>query len=248
MAEVLGDDPRFSYYGRVVGLVGPDDGPIDQLAALSIVQGNSNYSAVPAHQAASVVADLERRGLIPMHYAKWEGGTESLAATRAVIDAFPLPQDLRLTRLEASTPGHHLASMAEMALRCGVLPLCGEVLRGLYKPAVCMIALDKDDKVVSCAATSAFAQASHATLGQQAWWGMLATDPARRGERLALILGAHAMLEMEARFGFQDVMTGVEPGNAPSEALCARMGMAPGAFAIISCADPRALTSGRMTK
>ena len=77
---------------------------------------------------------------------------------------------------------------------------------------------------------------------------MLATDPARRGHGLSLILGAHDLLDMETRFGFQAFMTGVEPGNAPSEAVCARAGMSPGNDAIIACTDPHALASGRMTK
>jgi hypothetical protein len=248
MAELLGNDPRFSYYGRTVGLVGPDDGNIDQLAALASVQGNSNYSAVPLSQTATVISDLEAHGLVPMHYAKWEGTNSTLAAARKVIETVALPEDLTLVRMDASTPDQQLASLAEMALDCGVLPLCGEVLRGLHRPAVCLFAIDRNSNIVSCAASSVFARDEHSTYGKQAWWGMLATDPARRGQRLALILGAHTLLEMEARFGLRDFMTGVEPGNAPSEAVCARMGLSPGGFAIIGCADPRALATGRMTK
>jgi hypothetical protein len=108
--------------------------------------------------------------------------------------------------------------------------------------------LDHEANVVACAVSSAFAHAGHARYGQQAWWGMLATHPERRGHRLSLILGAHALIDMETRFGFQAFMTGVEPCNAPSEAVCTRAGMSPGEFAIIACADPHALASGRMTK
>lgn len=77
---------------------------------------------------------------------------------------------------------------------------------------------------------------------------MLATHPARRGNRLSLVLGAHALIDMETRFGFRAFMTGVEPGNTPSEAVCARVGMSRGDLAIIACTDPLALASGRMTK
>lgn len=248
MAELLGDDARYSYYGRAVGLTAPDDGSVDQLAALARVQGNANYSAVPLRETDKIKSELEARGLTPMHYAKWEGADAALAAARHVAETFQLPEDLTLIQLDATTPQAHLASLAEMALSCGVLPLCGELLRGLFKPAICLIAMDQNSKVVSCAASSAFAHPDHATYGGQAWWGMLATDPARRGQRLALILGAHAMLAMEAQFGLRDFMTGVEPGNAPSEAVCTRMGLVAGEFTFISCADPKTLTSGRMTK
>ncbi|MEQ9258948.1 MAG: hypothetical protein RIG84_07595 [Roseovarius sp.] len=77
---------------------------------------------------------------------------------------------------------------------------------------------------------------------------MLATDPERRGEGLALLLGAHTMLEMHREFGFGSFMTGVEPGNLPSEAACMRMGLAHRGHSILGCADPLTLSSGRMTK
>lgn len=248
LAVLLAQDARYSYYGRTVGLVGPDDGDVDQLAALAMVQGNTNYGAVPSGRTAAIRTALQARGLVPMLYDKWEGANSAVAAARHVVATVSLPEDLTLVRVDASTPDGHMASLAEMALGCGVLPLCGEVLRGLYRPAVCLLAVDRAARVVSCAASSAFAHADHARSGKQAWWGMLATSPERRGQRLSLVLGARVLREMETRFGFGDFMTGVEPGNAPSESVCARMGLSRGDFSIIGCADPRALASGRMTK
>ena len=248
LADLLGQDKRYSYYGRTVGLPDQEDGSIDHLAALAIVQGSTNYGAVPLGQVEAVKAAMVARGLVPMQYDKWEGSRSAIAAARQVVATHSLPEDLTMLRLDASTPDGHLASLAEMALGCGVLPPCGEVLRGILRSAVCLVAIDRTSKVVSCAASSAFAHEDHPKHGRQAWWGMLATDPVRRGQRLSVVLGAHALLEMETRFGFGDFMTGVEPGNAPSEAVCARMGLSKGQYAIIGCADPRALASGRMTK
>lgn len=248
MAELLGKDPRYSYYGRTVGLVTPHDGDIDKLAALAKVQGNSNYAAVPLADTDAVETALQKHGLVPMHYAKWEGASPVLNAARDVLNAFSLPDGLRLVKVDASTSGTVMASMAELALGCGVLPPSGEVLRGLLRPATCLLALDREEKAVSCAASCAFAHEDHPTLAHQAWWGMLATDPKHRGCHLSLILGAHAVLEMHEKFGFGNFMTGVEPGNSPSEAVCARMGLSAGEYAIIGCADPEALSGGRMTK
>ena len=248
LAALLGQDRRYSYYGRTVGLPGPEDGDIDQLAALVTVQGYAVYGAVPLNQVEEIKTSLSARGLMPMHYDKWQGSGSAIAAARQVVATLFLPEDVTMLRLDASTAEGQLASLAEMALGCGVLPPCGEVLRGLLRPAVCLVAVDRASKVVSCAASSAYAHEDHPKHGRQAWWGMLATDPVRRGQRLSVVLGAHALLEMETRFGFGDFMTGVEPGNAPSEAICARMGLSRGHSAIIGCADPRALASGRMTK
>ena len=245
---MLGQDRRYSYYGRTVGLPEPEDGGIDRLAALTMVQGSATYGAVPLDGVEAVKAAMTARGLVTMHYDKWLGSASAIAAARQVVATLSLPEDVTMLRVDAATEDVLMASMAEMALNCGVLPPCGEVLRGNLLPAVCLVAVDRTLKVVSCAASSAFTHADHPRFGGQAWWGMLATDPARRGRRLSVVLGAHALLEMEARFGFGDFMTGVEPGNAPSEAICARMGLSKGQTAIIACADPRALASGRMTK
>jgi hypothetical protein len=205
MAALLEQDARYSYYGRTVGLVGPEDGDIDQLATLAMVQGNTNYGAVPSSQVAAVKAGLQARGLVPMQYDKWEGVGSPVAAARHALATTSLPEDLTLVRLEASTPDQLMASMAKMALDCGVLPLCGEVLRGLYRPAVSLVALDRESNVVACAASCAFAHLEHPGYGKQAWWGMLATHPARRGHRLSLILGSHVLLDMETRFGVSGV-------------------------------------------
>ena len=248
MAALLGQDRRYSYVGRTVGLTRPEDGDIDHLVALAFVQGNATYGSVPLSQVEAVKTSVLARGLVPTLYDKWEGSGSAIAAARQIIATLSLPEDLTMLRLDASTADGLMASLAEMALGCGVLPPCGEVLRGLLRPAVCLVAIDRAAKVVSCAASSAYAHEDHPTRGGQAWWGMLATDPARRGQRLSVVLGAHAILEMETRFGFGDFFTGVEPGNAPSEAICARMGLSRGQYGIIACVDPRALASGRMTK
>ncbi len=248
LATILKGDPRYTYYGRTVGLARPADGDLDQLAALVRLQGNSNYGAVPETEAGSLAETLRGQGLAPMLYRKWEGGRDELAAARAVIEATPLPADLEMRHLDADSPPDLLDSLAAMALDCGVLPASGAALRGQVGRSVCIVATDRTGRVVSCAASAAYAHRDHPTLGGQCWWGMLATAPDRRGQKLALLLGAHALVDMEKRYGFRDFMTGVEPGNAASEAVCRRMGLAPRGMAILGCADPAALRGGRMTK
>lgn len=248
MARLLCGDPRFTYYGRTVGLASPEDGDVDTLAELTRVQGNSNFASVPEAQAEDIEQALSARGLVPVHYARWQGGRAVLDAARAAVAAHAVPGDLEIHMLDKSTDTARMAAFAKMSLACGVLPPVGEVLRGLGTPALCLIVTDPSGRVVSCAASAAFAHADHPRLGRQAWWGMLATDPARRGQRLALILGAMVIEKMHDRFGFADFFTGVEPGNTGSEAVCARMGMQRTAFATIGCADPVTLGASRMTK
>lgn len=248
LAHMLGSDPRFGYYGRTVCLITRQDGSVEDLAALARVQGNSNISHVPTDEAAALAAELRNAGLIPIVYDKWDGTERVLRAAQEIASSISLPSDLTLVRLNRSTDPAVVASLAETALLSGVLPLCGEILRGIGHPAVCIGAIDASGTIVSCASSALLTHPGHPTLAGQAWWGMLATRNEWRGQRLALVLGAHAILEMEQRHGIRNFMTGVEPGNAPSEAVCSRMGLAIDGYAVVGCADPASLQSGRMTK
>ena len=247
--DILGQDPRYTYYGRTVGLATGAVRDLDHLTALARVQGNAAIALVPEAEVAALHDGLTARNLVPIAYSRWDGGSASLAAAKAIVRDLPLPAGLTMTRIDADTPSMVLASLADMALGCGVLPLAGEVLRGLLNPAVCLVAQDGEGKVVSCGASAGFAHPDHPALGrQQAYWGMLATDTAWRGRKLAFILGAHAMLSMSRNHGIEAFFTGVEPGNTPSEGVCTRLMLARSVAVILGCADPRSLRSGRMTK
>ena len=56
------------------------------------------------------------------------------------------------------------------------------------------------------------------------------------------------MIEMQRRFGFARFMTGVQPGNAASEALCERIGLRGDGGNILTCVDPAVIAGGSMTK
>lgn len=248
LSQLVKGDSRFCYYGRTVGLVTPGDGSVETLVALTKLQGSSNYASVPAAEAARLTHAVKAHGLTVVNYARWHGENGAIGAAKKVTAQFALPDDLVVHRLDGETPAEVMQSFADLALSCGVLPPSGKVLRGLADPATCLVAQDKAGRVVSCAGASSFVQPDHPELGGQAWWGMLATHPDRRGERLALILGALALLDMRDRFGICDFFTGVEPGNSASEAVCTRMGLTVDTAITLSCADPQSLKGGRMTK
>lgn len=248
LSELLKHDKRYSYYGRTVGVATMEDADLDTLSALVRAQGNSNCATVPDDKCMSYTSHLKAQGLVPLVYRKWEGSGAPLEAARDIINSVPLPGDVTLLCVTPQTPVHLLNSAARMALGCGVLPTCGAALRGQLQPAVTFVAVDRAGNVVSMAASSAYTHPDHPSLSGQAWWGMLATLPVRRGQSIALVLGAHAIVEMERRFGFRSFMTGVEAGNTPSEAVCSKMGLTSQGMSIVGCADPGALSGGRMTK
>lgn len=245
MFHLLGDDPRFSYYGRTVGIMSPRDGDFDALLALTRLQGNSHYAQVSDADVPALLARMQAAGLAPVRYARWQIG--ELSTPRAFLDDQAQPEGLTFHDVSPQTDPDLLASFAQMALENGVLPPALDMLGGALRPGLCRIACDGDGRVLSCAGAAAFTHPDH-PLHDTAWWGMLATRPEARGRRLSLILGAQVLLEMQARFGFSRFFTGIEPGNAASEAVCTRLGLSRTDTSTLGLADPALLPGGRMTK
>ncbi len=245
MFDLLRDDPRLTYYGRTVGIATLHD--IDLLHRLCVLQGAAHIAAVEADDATGLKAQAEARGLSVTLFARWTGTQSALDAAQRIVATVALPGDVTMHVIDATSPGAHLAALAEVAATCGVLPPTGAVLRGVLRPGVGVVALDADGRGTSCAAAAHLHHPDHAELGAQAWWGMLATRTDRRGERLALVLGARAMIEMAARFGTQGFMTGIQRGNAASEAVCARLGLRDEGRVTVTAVDPGAIASGKLT-
>jgi hypothetical protein len=248
MYDVVGDGPQFTYYGRTVGLATPSDGSMKKLAGLARLQGNSNYGCVPNNDVPAMIDAASAEGLKPMHYARWEGAENAVAAARDLLASQALPDGLRLVQLDDTTPPNLQASFAQTALACGVLPPSLAALTGRIKPAVTLMACTADGQVASCAAASGFFSPNHPDSRTECWWGMLSTHPDWRGHRLSMILGAQTLINMHEAHGFSRFMTGVEPGNTASEAVCIHMGLECSENSILGVADPALVPGGRMTK
>ena len=79
------------------------------------------------------------------------------------------------------------------------------------------------------------------------FWGMLATREDRRGQRIALLLGAQAIVHMWEKHGARGFMTGVRADNASSQALCNKLGVGATEWIYASCMD-REQFAGAITK
>ena len=248
MFALTRDDPRLTYYGRTVGCADLAEASHQIVEALARLQGAAHYGCVADPEVRPLLGALGTKGYNTTHYVRWVSTDATFSAARQILSDHPLPSDIQALTLDPGSPVDDLRKLAEVALSCEVLPPAGAVLRGIARPAVSIVAIDRDGNPVSCAGSSAICHPDHPSLGGQAWWGMLATAESRRGERLALILGAMAILQMRDRFGFQSFFTGVQPGNGPSEAVCRKMGLAPDGTNVVTVVDPKAMPGGKLTK
>lgn len=244
---LLRDDPRFSSHGRAVALSDAAPETLELQIALARLIGVCPAEHLPAEDAPARRGALAAAGLEVDAFAEWAGDADALAAAEAVAGARGLPADLSLASVDAQTPPAELASLDRLTRSCGVLLPAGPFLRGRRRPGVCLFARDGRGQAVACAAAVAQFHPDHAR-GGCAWWGMLATAEHRRGEGLALRLGAEAMRAMKARHGFERFFTGIREGNAASEALCRKLGLRRTDRVVMIAIDPDALAGGRLTK
>lgn len=241
-------DKRYTYYGRAVGAVSPQDLPLPVVMALARLQGNSNYATLADTDVPGLRAEVEAEGLVPMHYARWEGGKTALQTARRCLSQTRLANGYTLSQLLDTTPAAQRDSLAQTAHGCSVLLPSLDVLTGRNQPGVCLMAVAPDGTVAGCAAAASFLHPQHADGKRHCWWGMLAVHPDHRGKAISLTLGAAAMMAMSDTYGFTEFFTGVEPGNAASEAICHKMGLAHEGRSILGMADPALVAGGRMTK
>ncbi len=246
--EVVKGDPRFTYYGRGVGIVRPQDGGIDLMSAVIALTGACHFAASADDEVPQIEAALQDRGLSTTVFVRWTGSDDAIAKARDIVAQTAYPTDVTIHKLNADSPPEHLIKLAEVAETGGVLAPAGSVLRGQTRPGLGIVALDAQGRAVSCAGAAGFCHPDHPEYASQCWWGMLATHPDRRGERLALVLGAMALIEMRDRYGFASFMTGVVAGNAASEALCKRLGLSPDGKSVVSAVDATVVPGGRITK
>lgn len=244
---LLEDDARYCCHGRAVGLADATAENIETQVALAKLQGASSVEGLTGAEAGARRNALERAGLKTDQFVAWHGGAGALAAAEEVIRSRPFPSDLEVVSVDGDTTGEDMAQLDALTGSCGVLLPMGAFMRGLRRPAVCLFARDSAGRIV--ASTAAVAQfhpdSSKASL---AWWGMLATDASRRGQGIALYLGALSMRAMRDRFGYAHFFTGIREGNTASERLCGQLGLAASDSIVLIAIAPELFASGRVTK
>ena len=247
LRQITKNDPRFSYYGRNVALTEYSSDAVELVSHLSLIQGASSCLYVQVDRSEEFKSAIDNLGFMTDQFELWQGGDTALAASENIVKKRKLPSDLEVVDIGPDTPGEIMAGLNEVTESCGVLLPLGSVMRGLDAPSVCKLAMDSDGVPVASAAAVAFNHPNGAHC-KDVWWGMLATREDRRGEGIAIIMGAMAMLFMHQHHGFSNFTTGIRQGNEASERLCQKLGFSSGKYQLIAALDPKQFTGGRMTK
>ena len=248
MWNIVNDNPRFQTHGRAVGMNWEGDGTdISLHLSLARLQGVAGCVFIPARDAEGYILALEKEGMKTDRYELWKTKTNALENANRIVSENRLMDDLDVESIRSETPSHTLTAVAKLAEKCGVTLPMGSFVRGINRPSVYMIARnDKGVPVGLASSTETFHSSSK--FGSYAHWGMLSTDPDRRGEKIALILGAMSMLEMNNRYSYEKFMTGIRDGNTPSEKPCSKLHLTKTDTTVVIAIDPESFSRSQMTK
>ncbi|WP_193142106.1 hypothetical protein [Meridianimarinicoccus sp. MJW13] len=245
--RLLSSDPRFASYGRLVALSTPVADTAELLISLARLQGAGVCYYLPKTECDALFSQVQALGFGTDRHEHFRGGKRAYAASRAVLAKHEMPADLSLCRLDRASDTKVVADVAALCQDCGLMPVPGSVMRGVARRGLTLAALDPTGAPVATA--SAFGlhhpDALHAG---DVFWGMLATRPDRRGQKIALLLGAMALCHMWEVEGARGFITGVRADNASSKRLCNRLGVEETAWVYAQCLDRALLGTGRVTK
>ena len=202
-----------------------------------MLQGVGICDSVPSWHIEYRSSALEKLGLKVEQLEIFRGGNHTITSARSIVSARNLPEDLELLYIDEYTSKSVLQRIDAFTQYHGAsLPMESFLLKPGTR-SVCVATLDGDGKVVGTSAAGAHFHRNHSRC-DEAFWGMLATREDRRGQGIALLLGALCMLAMNERHGFDKFITCVKKGNTPSERLCAKLGLKPNDTSVVFAIDP----------
>lgn len=245
--KLVGANPRFSFYGRLVELCEPEDDTASILKALATVQGAGVAHFFPKSAVADLFRSFEEDGFQTDRHEHYYGGKRAYDASRDALAKHALPSDLDVIRLDARTSVETVRKVAQLCQDCDVMPIPGAFMRGVAKRGVCIAATDSAGDVVGCV-SSIFPHNSDSLHAEDVFWGAMAIREDRRGQKIGLILGALAIVHMWEIEGARGFMTGVRKDNDPSQSICTALGVADSDWVYAQCINPRLLGGGSVTK
>jgi hypothetical protein len=245
--SLLKNDQRFAFYGRLVAASQPLENTAEVISSLARLQGGAPCYFFPKSEIDTLNSELKEKGFSTDRFEHFLGEEAAYAAARQALQNYSLPSDLVVKRLDKETPGDFVGKVVELMESCEVMPVPASYLRGSQGNGICLVATDNNDMPIA-AATSIFLHPSASPYAKTVFWGMLATRPDRRGQKIALLLGAQAIVHMWEEKGARGFMTGVRNDNLSSITLCNRLGVTDTNCAYAVCIDPQTLGRKSVTK
>lgn len=248
LMSILSDNPIYASNQRIIALAGDQEGQtaplIGNLARLTGAGGAVFY---PKEKIDELCDDLSQMGLMPDQWDQCGGGEDVYLKAKQLLLDVPLPPDLTVVKLSKQSARDFVQAVAEMSMDCGVTPLPGAAMRGQGIQGLILAATDSTGEPV--AASGSFLTFHPDNVRHtKAFWGMLATREDRRGEKIALVLGAMAVIDMWENKGARGFFTGIRSDNAVSKAVCAKMGVVETEYCLVVGADPAHFGDTPMTK
>jgi len=217
-------NPRLAYYGNAVSLSDPAEDTAEVIARLARIQGLGMCFYCPKSSATEMLAGLEAQGFRTAQSQYHRGAEGAYDASKGLLARRDVPQDLSVIRLDVATPKETVAATAELCVSCGVTPMPGEIMRGTVLKGATLVALDAQKAPVATASSFAM-HAPDSPRATDAFWGVLATREDRRGQGLAALLGAMAIVHMWENEGMRGFNTGIKAENLASQAACSKLGV-----------------------
>jgi len=245
--ELLKSDPDYSFSGRMVELCNPVENAFGKVVSLARLQGATGCQYYPADDADNFCSNLHATGLTTSRYEQFWGGEGAYAASTQLLDAVALPDDLNVIQVDTNTPATLVAELAKLSLSCGVMQVPGRAMRGQLQKGVCLLVLDGSGKAIATASSymSFNPSSSHPN---DAFWGMLATHPDRRGEKIGALVGAMAIVHMWENHGARGFTTGIKADNSASMAMCKKLGVVGSNWTLLGVIDTELFGDGAITK
>lgn len=245
--KLLKSSGRYRYFGRAIGLNGPSNDTAQKMAALARIQGVGICYYCPKEDSGRLFPELERAGLKTDRHEHYRGGERAYSRAKKLLAEKSLPSDLKVVQIDERSPRDLLSAIVAVGEAEGVTPVPGSVMRGISIPGIVLAAVDGGGEPVASASSHQMLEPRFER-GTDVFWGALATRPDRRGEGIALLLGAMAIVHMWENHGARGFITGVRSDNVPSQMLCAKLDVIDTEWIFAQCIDPEVLGSSQHTK
>jgi hypothetical protein len=244
---LLRNDPRLSFQGRTVSLADATLGGPDIVIALARLEGYSSCHFVPYNEASSYTDAYEVAGLNPAIWNQFWGRETALTASKEFLSDYTHPNGLTLKTVTDSSTDDTIRAICETSVNAGVLPVPGSIMRGKDPKGIMLYVEDQDNRVLA-AGGAYMSYHPNSPRFDEAFWGMLATHEAARGQRLACWLGAELIMRMADQYGARGFSSGVKSDNPASQAMCKRLGVNPSDMVYAGATAPLLMGNAPITR